>query len=72
MKWYNSNRGYVSCELTKDHWKSYFRATPFVTKKGSPIETKAVFIIEVGNPGDELVSGAYSFSMHQLIAPISS
>ena len=58
VKWYNSNRGYVSCELTKDHWKSYFRATPFVTKKGSPIETKAVFIIEVGNPVAQLVSGA--------------
>jgi alkaline phosphatase D len=58
VKWYNSNRGYVSCELTKDHWKSYFRATPFVTKKGSPIETKAVFMIEEGKPGAQLVSGA--------------
>lgn len=57
VKWYNSNRGYVSCELTKDHWKSYFRATPFVTKKGSPIETKAVFIIEEGKPGAQLISG---------------
>jgi alkaline phosphatase D len=57
VKWYNSNRGYVSCELTKDHWKSYFRATPYVTKKGSPIETKAVFMIEEGRPGAQMVSG---------------
>jgi hypothetical protein len=41
MKWYNSKHGYVSCELAKDDWTGYFRATPFVTKKGSPIETKA-------------------------------
>ena len=58
VKWYNSNRGYVSCELTKNHWKSYFRATPYVTKKGAPIETKAVFMIEEGKPGAQLVSGA--------------
>ncbi len=62
----------MSCELTKDQWKSFFRATPLVIKKGSPIETKAVFIIEVGNPGDILVSGTYSFSRHQFIAPMSS
>jgi alkaline phosphatase D len=58
VKWYTSNRGYVSCELTKDHWKSYFHATPFVTKKGSPVETKAAFIIEDGKPAAQLVSGA--------------
>ena len=58
VKWYNSNRGYVSCELTKDNWKTFFRATPYVTKKGSPIETKAVFMIEEGKPGAKLVSKA--------------
>ena len=51
VQWYNSNRGYVSCELTPEKWKTYFRATPFVTKKGSPLETKAVFMIEEGRPG---------------------
>ena len=56
VKWYNSNRGYVSCELTKDHWKTYFRATPYVTRKGAPIETKAVFMIEEGRTGAQLVS----------------
>lgn len=58
VQWYNSNRGYVSCELTPEKWKTYFRATPFVTKKGSPLETKAVFMIEEGRPGAQLVSGA--------------
>ena len=58
VQWYNSNRGYVSCELTPKEWKTYFRATPFVTKKGSPMETKAVFMIEEGKPGAHRVSGA--------------
>jgi len=58
VKWYNSNRGYVSCELTKDQWKTSFRATPYVSRKGAPIETKAVFMIEEGRPGAQLVSKA--------------
>ncbi len=51
VKWYNSNRGYVTCELTPDAWTSYFRATPFVDKPGSPILTKGTFVIEQGKPG---------------------
>ncbi|MCA9035969.1 MAG: alkaline phosphatase D family protein [Planctomycetaceae bacterium] len=51
VRWYNSNRGYVSCELTPRTWTSYFRTTPFVDKPGAPIETKATFVIENGKPG---------------------
>ena len=51
VKWYNSNRGYVSCELTPVNWTSHFRATPFVDKPGSPIETKATWVVEQGQPG---------------------
>jgi alkaline phosphatase D len=51
VKWYNSNRGYVSCELTPRAWTSFFRTTPFVDRRGSPIETKASFVIEHGIPG---------------------
>ncbi|MCA9079774.1 MAG: alkaline phosphatase D family protein [Planctomycetaceae bacterium] len=51
VRWYNSNRGYVSCELTPDRWTSYFRTTPFVDKPGAPLETKATFVIEAGMPG---------------------
>ena len=58
VKWYNSNRGYVSYELTKNHWKSFFRATPYFTKKGTPIEKKAIFMIEKVKPGANLVSRA--------------
>lgn len=55
VKWYNSNRGYVSCELTHESWTSHFRVTPYVDKPGSPIETKASFVIEAGKPGAEPV-----------------
>jgi alkaline phosphatase D len=51
VKWYNSNRGYVSCELTPDTWTSFFRTTPFVDRRGSPLETKATFVIEQGIAG---------------------
>lgn len=51
VRWYNSNRGYVSCELTPQTWTSHFRATPFVDKPGAPILTKASFVIEDGRPG---------------------
>ena len=35
VQWYNSNRGYVSCELTPKV-ENLFQGHPFVTKKGSP------------------------------------
>ncbi len=51
VRWYNSNRGYVTCELTPTTWTTHFRTTPFVDKPNSPIETKASFVIEAGQPG---------------------
>ena len=51
VRWYNSNRGYVTCEVTPNSWTSHFRVTPFVDKPDSPILTKASFIIENGKPG---------------------
>ena len=51
VRYYNSNRGYVSCELTPQTWTTNFRATPYVDKPGSPIINKASFIVESGRPG---------------------
>jgi alkaline phosphatase D len=51
VRWYNSNRGYVSCDLTPQTWTSHFRTTPFVDKPGSPFLTKGSFVIEQGKPG---------------------
>ena len=55
VRWYNSNRGYVSCELTPTKWTTHFRATPYVDKPGSPIQTPASFVIEAGQPGAQKV-----------------
>lgn len=54
VKWYNSNRGYVTCELRPDKWTSHFRVTPFVDKPDSPLVKKASFVVEAGRPGAEL------------------
>ena len=51
VRWYDSNRGYVSCDLTAKSWIAHFRTTPFVDKPGSPILTPASFVIEEGKPG---------------------
>jgi len=51
VRWYNSDRGYVSCEVTPHEWTTHFRSTPFVDKPGAPIVTPASFVIEAGRPG---------------------
>ena len=51
VKFYNSNRGYVSCEVTPEKWTSHFRVTPFVDKPEAPLLTKASFVVEAGTPG---------------------
>ena len=51
VRYYNSNRGYVSCELTPETWTTHFRVTPFVDKPGSPVINQASFIVESGRPG---------------------
>ncbi|MEO2035608.1 MAG: alkaline phosphatase D family protein [Planctomycetaceae bacterium] len=55
VRWYNSNRGYVSCELTPRNWVTHFRATPFVDRPGAPIFTAGSFVIEAGWPGAKKV-----------------
>ncbi|MCH2203096.1 MAG: alkaline phosphatase D family protein [Fuerstiella sp.] len=51
VRWYDSNRGYVSCEVTPQNWTARFRATPFVDKPGSPVFTAGTFLIEAGRAG---------------------
>ncbi len=51
VHWHNTNRGYVSCEVTPETWTSNFRITPVVNTHGSPVETAASFVVEQGQPG---------------------
>jgi len=51
IKWHNSQRGYVLCELKPKTWTTHFRVVPYVTRPGSPVITKASFVIEAGRAG---------------------
>jgi alkaline phosphatase D len=51
IKFYNRQRGYVSCSLSKDLWQSDYKILDKVTEAGHPIRTRASFVVEAGSPG---------------------
>ena len=51
VKFHNTQRGYVRCELSSRQCKTDFQIVPFVTKPGAPLETAASFVVEAGRPG---------------------
>ena len=51
VKFHNTERGYVRCEVTKDLWKSDYVAVEDVLKPGGNIVTRATFVVESGKPG---------------------
>jgi alkaline phosphatase D len=51
VKFYNGERGYVSCEVTPEKWVSHYRTVPFVTRPGAPLVTRRSFVVEDGRPG---------------------
>lgn len=51
MKYHNSRRGYVRCEITADRWTTDYRRVPFVTRPGAPVETAATYVVDHGRPG---------------------
>jgi alkaline phosphatase D len=51
VRFHNQQRGYVRCTLTPDQWRTDFRIVEDVTRLGSPIKTRASFIIESGKAG---------------------
>lgn len=57
VKWHNTNRGYVSCEVTPTSWTSHYRITPFVDKPGAPLINKASFVVEAGRAGAQKING---------------
>jgi len=50
VKYYGDERGYVSCEITPDLWKTDYRTVAYVSKPGAPIHTNASFVVEAGKP----------------------
>jgi alkaline phosphatase D len=50
VKYYNAERGYVSCQVTPGEWKADYRTVPYVSRRGAPINTRASFVVESGRP----------------------
>ncbi|MDR1990668.1 MAG: alkaline phosphatase D family protein [Acidobacteriaceae bacterium] len=53
VRFFNSQRGYVRCEVTPDALVADFRVVPYVEQPGAPISTRARFVVENGRAGAE-------------------
>lgn len=51
VKFFNGQRGYVTCELSRDELRADYRIVDHVSQPDSPIRTRASFLVESGNPG---------------------
>ena len=51
VRFYNGQRGYVTCELTASRAQADFKVVEFVTERGAPVRTRASFVVEDGRPG---------------------
>ena len=51
VKFFNSQRGYVSCELTPTLMRAELRVLDYVSRPGAPRRTRAVFVVEDGRCG---------------------
>jgi alkaline phosphatase D len=51
VRFFNGQRGYVRCTVTKDQWRSDYQIVEKVTELGAPVTTRASFVVEAGKPG---------------------
>jgi alkaline phosphatase D len=56
VKFFNSERGYVRCEVTPATWRSDYRTVPYVSRPGAACNTRASYLIENGRPDAVRVS----------------
>ena len=45
IKFVNTQRGYVVCDLTRRRWRSEYKTVPYVITPGAPISTRASFTV---------------------------
>ncbi len=50
VKFHNTERGYVSCQVSEKEWRTDYRTVEYVTRRGAPINTRASFVLENGRP----------------------
>ena len=55
IKFVNTLRGYVVCDVTRERWRTDYRTVPFVRTPGAPVSTRATFTVNSGEPG--LIAG---------------
>jgi alkaline phosphatase D len=55
VRFFNQERGYVSCTVTPDQWRSEYRTVPYVTRPGAPVVTRATYVVDSGRAGAEQV-----------------
>jgi alkaline phosphatase D len=48
VKFFNGERGYVSCEVTPKQWRADYQCVPYVDRPGAPLVTRASFLVEAG------------------------
>jgi alkaline phosphatase D len=53
LKWQNARRGYFTCRVTAEDWRTDFRTLPFVTRPDAPIQTATSWMLRKGKPGIE-------------------
>jgi alkaline phosphatase D len=51
VKFFNAQRGYVSCSVTPQTWQTDYQIVDYVTKKDAPRRTRASFVVADGRPG---------------------
>jgi alkaline phosphatase D len=51
VKYHNTQRGYVTCELTPAQCRADYRVVEYVSRPGAPVATRASFVVENGKPG---------------------
>lgn len=50
IAFYNNRRGYTLLKVTAQHAEAAYRAVPFVTTPGAPLEDRGRFVVEPGRP----------------------
>lgn len=53
VKFFNGQRGYVTCELTRQALTAAYRVVPYVSQPDAPVSTRASFRVDDGHPGAE-------------------
>jgi phosphodiesterase/alkaline phosphatase D-like protein len=56
IHFYNGRRGYVRCDVSRDHHAASFRVVPWITQPGAPLETRARFVVDAGRAGASATS----------------